>query len=159
MQKYKIDGLCILLIEDKAINKMIRYCQKQGMNESGGILLGKVREDYSEIIITDISEPSKFDKSGKYYFIRNKENAQKIINKNWNESNGEVNYLGEWHTHREYFPTPSFTDKRLLSKCIKKNYYTFGCLFLIIVGITGDLYVGYRTNKMKRMKLLEKIEN
>ena len=157
MRKYNVNKKCTLIIEDEAINKMMKYCQAPGMNESGGVLLGKVKRDFSQIRITDVSEPSCFDKSGRFYFIRNKESAQKIINRSWKKSNGEINYLGEWHTHPEPFPSPSFTDKRLLYKCIKENYYTFGCLFLIIVGSTGNLYVGYRNIDMKKIKELEKV--
>lgn len=98
MKTYRIDKNTILSIEDTAINKMMKYCQKQGMNEGGGILLGKVKNDYTEFIITDISEPCKRDRSGKYYFVRNKDSAQEIINKVWRLSEGEVNYIGEWHT-------------------------------------------------------------
>lgn len=158
MIRYRLDKKTILSIEDNAIHKMMKYCQRQGRNESGGILLGRVRDNYSEFIITDISEPCIKDKSGRCYFIRNKENAQMIINKNWKQSSGQINYLGEWHTHPEYNPTPSFIDKRLLSQCLKKNEYPFNGLFMIIVGINGDLYVGYQMREMKKQKQLKIIK-
>lgn len=151
MKKYKISEKSILIIEDKAIDKMMKYCQKPGMKESGGILLGKVKSDFSQIEITDVSEPSCYDKRGRFYFVRNKEKAQKIIDRSWEKSNGIINYIGEWHTHPEPFPIPSIIDKRLLNKCIKENYYTFCCLFLIIIGSTGILYVGYKSTNMNKI--------
>lgn len=159
MIRYKIDAKNILSIEDNAIHKMMKYWQKQGMNESGGILLGKARDDYSEFIITDVSEPCSKDKSGRYSFIRNKKNAQMIMNEKWEQSNGEINYLGEWHTHPEIIPSPSFIDRRLLNQCLKKNEYSFDGLFMIIVGVNGYLYVGYQTKEMKKQKTLQIIKD
>jgi len=158
MIRYRIDTETILSIEDNAINKMLKYCQKKGLYESGGILLGKCRKDYSEFIITDVSEPCSRDKRGIYYFIRDKENAQKVINEKWQQSNGEINYLGEWHTHPEIITKPSFLDRKLLKECLINNKYPFHGLFMIIVGIEGDLYVGYQTKEMKNLKQLQKIE-
>lgn len=155
MIRYRVNTKTTLSIEDNAIKIMMKYCQKKGMNESGGILLGKARNDYSEFIITDVSEPCIKDKSGKFYFIRNKEKAQIIINKKWKQTNGEINYLGEWHTHPELIPNPSFIDRRLLNQCLKKNKYPFNGLFMIIVGINGDLYVGYKRKEMKKQKHLQ----
>ncbi|MTI47822.1 MAG: hypothetical protein FH761_08275 [Firmicutes bacterium] len=158
MIRYRINTKTILSIEGNVILKIMKYRQKQGMHESGGILLGKVRNDYSELIITDISEPCIKDKSGRCYFIRNKENAQMIINKEWEKSNGEINYLGEWHTHPEINPNPSFIDRRLLKQCIKKNKYPFHGLFMIIVGTNGHLYVGYQAKTMRKQKQLQRIK-
>ena len=156
MVKYRIDENSVLSIENHAINKMMRYCQKQGMNESGGILLGRVRTDYSEFTITDVSEPCRNDKSGRCFFIRNKENAQRIIYESWKQSKGEVNYLGEWHTHPVLNPTPSYVDKQLLDKCLNENQYPFKGLFMIIVGRKGKLFVGYKTKDMVKYKKLLK---
>lgn len=105
-----------------------------------------------------MSEPCSRDKRGIYYFIRDKENAQKVINEKWQQSNGEINYLGEWHTHPEIIPKPSFLDRKLLKECLINNKYPFHGLFMIIVGIEGDLYVGYQTKEMKNLKQLQKIE-
>lgn len=155
MIRYRINKKTMLYIENNVIHKIKKYCQKHAMNESGGILLGKVKNNYSEIIIVDVSEPCSRDENGRCYFIRNKENAQIIIDEKWRESNGEVNYIGEWHTHPEITPKPSLTDKKLLSECIKNNECPFNLLFMIIVGSEGDLYVGYQKILMRKQKQLK----
>ncbi len=134
---------------------MLIYCQIDNMLESGGVLIGKVKTDYSEIQIVDITEPTIYDKSGKYYFVRNKEHSQKLINEYWGKSDGILNYIGEWHTHPEINPSPSKIDEDLLSYCVKNNIYMFPWLFMIIVGYTGNLYLGYQTKKMIAQKKLE----
>lgn len=156
MHIYKINEKSILNIEDQAYEKLLSYRSQD--KENGGVLLGCVFSDYSQIFITDISVPSRHDKRGKYFFIRNKNNAQRIINANWHASNGSVNYLGEWHTHPEIFPTPSATDKKLIYDCLHKNKNVFDGLFLIIVGTTGHLYIGYQNKNMEELNQLYEIK-
>lgn len=147
MNTYKINENMSLIIEDTAMNKLLRYCQTGNRKEKGGILLGRILADYSQFFICDISEPCDKDKSGRCFFTRDKSNAQRIVNKNWIDSSGVINYLGEWHTHPEISPQPSFVDKKLIYDCLHKNDNTFDDLFLIIVGITGQLYVGHQNRQ------------
>lgn len=157
MNTYKINENMIFKIEDKAMMKLQKYCQTGNRNEKGGILLGQVLADYSQFIICDISEPCEQDKSGRCFFTRDKSNAQRIVNKNWIDTDGKVNYLGEWHTHPEICTKPSFIDKRLMYDCLHKNDNTFDDLFLIIVGMTGQLYVGHQNRKDCDLMLLHNI--
>ncbi|MCJ7473130.1 MAG: hypothetical protein MUP02_10075, partial [Actinobacteria bacterium] len=47
---------------------------------------------------------------------------------------------GEWHTHPEINPQPSVIDKKLMYDCIHKNANALDDLFLVIVGMTGELF-------------------
>lgn len=133
----------ILHIEDSAIKKLFRYVQKQKADlEAGGILLGKRYQAREEYIVSDISEPDKRDIRSRFAFVRNKCSAQRIINQLWAESNGIINYLGEWHTHPEYNPTPSQVDKKLIKQIIYDHSNVFVKVFLIIVGTDQSLYIG-----------------
>ncbi|MEK3954516.1 ribosomal-processing cysteine protease Prp [Psychrobacillus sp. FSL K6-1464] len=126
---------------------------KKSQHESGGVLLGKV---YKDLIIVDrISEPSKEDKSGRYYFVRNVRKAQKIIEIAWEESNGERIYLGEWHTHPEDTPTPSNDDRKLLSNMLKDSHMEIDFLFMVIIGNINP----YVAVQRKGQKLLEQLKN
>lgn len=141
MKKYKIDNNRTLVIEQSAIDELNKYQQGQQDSENGGILLGKVKKDDSEIIITNISHPSSQDQKGRFFFIRSKTAAQKTINKYWKTTNGVITYLGEWHSHPEKSPTPSLDDKNVLTESLKENFIHIDILFMIIVGNTGNLYV------------------
>ena len=153
--KYYIKNNKNLFIKESVKEKLKKFKQKKGMVENGGILLGKIKEDFSEYVITDISTPSIKDKQGPYNFIRSKEQAQIIINKKWRKSKGVINYLGEWHTHPEVKPTPSIIDIKLLNDCVKNNLMEYRELFMIIVGTEGHFYIGYQNNLMKKMKKLK----
>ncbi|WP_346846359.1 Mov34/MPN/PAD-1 family protein [uncultured Clostridium sp.] len=142
MKTYKIDEKTNLIIEDSVILKLNEYSQGKGMYESGGILLGKVKADFSEYIITNISEPCNEDGRGRCFFVRSKDNAQKIINDFWRSSCGEIMYFGEWHTHPELYPSPSYVDRKLIKQCSVEIKPLPAFIFLIIVAERGSLYVG-----------------
>ncbi|OME64248.1 hypothetical protein BSK65_29385 [Paenibacillus odorifer] len=112
-------------------------------HEAGGILLGRIYQD-GKVIVEQISTPGRYDKSGKYFFERNVKYAQQIVNKAWKDSNGEIQYLGEWHTHPEMNPTPSSVDHKLLKGMINDSKLEIDFLFLVIVGIDG-FYVASQT--------------
>ena len=78
--------------------------------EAGGMLLGRLISESSDLVIDEVTEPTKFDLKGSFYFIRRRRGAQQRVNKAWLESNGTLNYLGEWHSHPEDDPTPSQVD-------------------------------------------------
>lgn len=157
MKKYRVDEDTILIITDLALEKFNKYRQRDGMDEAGGILLGKIKNDYSEYIIEDISEPSCEDKSSKYSFVRSKNSAQKVINKAFCASNGIIQYLGEWHTHPQYNPNPSITDRLLIKQCSKEIENISDVIFLIIVGEEDSMYVGYINKKHRKLKKIIEI--
>lgn len=138
----------------KILDKYKQYNHKQ--HESGGILLGKVYNDL--IIIDQISEPSREDKSGRFYFIRNVKRAQKIVERAWKESNGERIYLGEWHTHPEDIPTPSRDDKILLKNMLKHSRMEIDFLFMVILGRISP-YLAVIQKGMKEMIPIERIHS
>jgi integrative and conjugative element protein (TIGR02256 family) len=86
-----------------------RYIQ-DGLDskEAGGILLGHVRGEHLEII--EATEPSIWDRRFRFLFERMPHFHQRRAMKRWEDSNGLVRYIGEWHTHPQNHPTPSSID-------------------------------------------------
>src|SRR5690606_19284181 len=52
-------------------------------------------------------------------------------------SNGQMVYLGEWHTHPEPFPSPSRTDLKMIEGQFKINQLRTDFLILLIKGTRG----------------------
>lgn len=122
--------------------------------EAGGILLGRVYTD--EIVVEQITVPNNVDKSGRYFFDRNVKRAQQTVDIAWKESNGEVIYLGEWHTHPEAAPSPSMVDRRLIKNMLRDTKMSLNFLFMVIVG-TESKYVAVQfTGKNKKIIRLQK---
>ena len=118
-------------------------------------MLGKFNKEENTYIITNISTTNSKDRKGKYYFIRNKKQAQLVINKYWENSNGEINYLGEWHTHDEQYPTPSFVDKQLVKQMLNNKNIEINNVFMIILGNNENLYICTIDNNKKIYELKE----
>ena len=148
--KYNLNLEKYLKISDNVKEKFEKYRQSLPAKEVGGILLGKViKNEY--IIIETITEPTIYDRSNFFGFIRNKKQAQKNINKYWELSDGEIIYLGEWHTHNENIPTPSFEDKKTMNNLLLTSRLEIDFLFAVIVGIQ-DNYFGIQTkNGLKKL--------
>lgn len=124
-------------IADSVLNEMLLFKQDSAIKaESGGILLGYFIDE-SIFTITNITTPTAYDKSSRYNFIRNRKSAQKAINKLFKESGGKKIYLGEWHTHPENFPSPSFLDNNSIIEQVKYNRLNSNVIFMIIVGNSG----------------------
>lgn len=103
--------------------------------EAGGILLGRVYP--SRTVIERISVPGEGDKAGRFFFERNVRRAQTIVDEAWNESNGELIYLGEWHTHPQRYPQPSRTDLEFIYNMLRDSKMEIDHLYLVIVGLEG----------------------
>ena len=140
------DGLK-LIINQEVIDEINKYRQIDGSNESGGILFGKKQLNNDTYVISNVTVPSIYDRSSKTSFIRNKNCTQQQINEMWETSNGIVNYMGEWHTHSVNEPIPSITDKRLINQLYKDGTNVFRYFFMIILGNTGNLFIGIVDSK------------
>ena len=141
MRKFILNNELKLIIEDDVLRKMYKYAPEDYKYENGGILLGKFLEKDSTYIITNVSTTNSKDRKGKYFFIRNKIQAQIIINKLWADSQGIINYLGEWHTHNEKSPKHSFVDKKLVKQMINNKNTEIKNAFMLILGKDKELYI------------------
>lgn len=106
--------------------------------EAGGVILGKIIGD--QIQVLKLSVPTSLDKASRTNFNRNKLSAQIILDYEFHNSNGQITYLGEWHTHPEEYPTPSSTDLNMLKDQFKNNKLTIDFILLLIKGSKG-LYI------------------
>lgn len=145
-------------ISDEAIERMLKFRQDtDDKNEAGGVLLGRFIIASKNIIIDEVTIPMIGDKSTRYSYVRNAKSHQRIIDNKWLKSNGTCNYLGEWHTHPESYPTPSNTDIENWKDRLGKDSFSSRYLYFIIVGIKelrvweGDR----RTLKIKRLEIYE----
>lgn len=143
-----------LVIQKNVAELFNKHEQKEGDSESGGILLGYVYPDYTEIC--EIVTPGNSDKFGKLFFIRSKQRAQKKINKAWKNSDGKKIYLGEWHTHSLLHPVPSTADKNMIKKQLLETEMEIKFLFLVIIGQKDTYWVGRQSHKA--LIILKRIE-
>lgn len=109
-----------VLIQDPVIEVFSRYAQvSANAPESGGILLGYVRTPHLEIL--EASEPTSWDKRLRFFFDRGSRGHHEVAETRSRESEGLIRYIGEWHTHPEDYPTPSYVDRKGWVKLAQKR--------------------------------------
>lgn len=127
-----IDNDIKIKITDSVLSILKKYIQDEKANEAGGILIAREDNDNGNIIIEYATEPLKNDKREKFRFYRKDRGHIEFYNKIYHENNKIYAYIGEWHTHPEDYPNPSFLDKYNWKKnCNKKSRNE---LYNIIIG-------------------------
>lgn len=130
-------------LNDEILQMLFSFAQDhKNSPESGGILIGRVLDGNSHIVVDHASRPMETDIQTRFSFIRRAAGHQEFFNQIWERSEGRCFYLGEWHTHPEKDPTPSTIDKREWRKLLNKTIQGQNRLFFIIVGTT-ELVVWY----------------
>ncbi len=124
--------------------------------ESGGVLLGRFIKVSKNIVVDKITTPMRGDKQTRFSFKRLSLLHQKIITEEWTKSNGTSNYLGEWHTHPEDFPTLSGVDIRDWKRKLNTDVFSSRYLYFIIAGIKSiEIWEGdRRTLKIIKLKII-----
>lgn len=142
MKSYNIDKHSELKIDEHVTRTLLKFYSENTINETGGIILGKFNQNYSEYLITDIYQVNSYLRKTPISFVRNTQKAQLIINDSWNKSEGAINYLGEWHTHPMMKSKPSITDINTITKITKESIGINKYVFLIIIGANNDISIG-----------------
>ena len=141
MELFRENGIA-LYIEEPSFKKIITATRKDPGLEAGGIILGRKQNGWEKYIISDVGIPTGRDTQKPFSFIRNKENAQELTNRLWQESNGEINHIGEWHSHIFPSPRPSPIDRNDMKRAYTEGEYMFDHFFTIIVSSDLRLFVG-----------------
>lgn len=101
--------------------------------EAGGVLMGRYIKNTPDVIVDEITVPEAEDRQSQHRFHRAHEQHQEKIERAWERSEHTCTYLGEWHTHPESNPTPSYVDRSEWRRKLMTD--DFGShLFFVIVG-------------------------
>ncbi|BCD67600.1 Mov34/MPN/PAD-1 family protein [Nitratiruptor sp. YY09-18] len=128
--KVEFDNYCI--------KKLKKYQQKNGEPESGGILVGEIYPKQNKVIIKDIVVSKKAKRSFRGINIDKKE-MQEELEKIREKTNYRYYYIGDWHTHPEKYPKPSWIDKISYKKTLQNIIIQTNFVVFLIVGNGKDL--------------------
>ncbi len=128
-----------IVFDENAINELKKYQQKTKEFESGGILIGEIYLEESKVIVKQIIVSKKAKRRYSGINIDKKE-MQEELDKIRKESNYTMNYIGDWHTHPEQFPTPSCIDKISYKITLKKAKIQTNFIVFLIVGNHEDIH-------------------
>lgn len=134
---YTLGGGQFLRISAATLRAINAYCQRlPWKREAGGQLFGRVSAD--EVLVEEASRPSLRDERGRYYFRSHPETAKVAIASA--HARGLL-FLGEWHTHAESIPKPSWSDWEAIAAITKRSALNTSRLILLIRG-TAPLPAG-----------------
>lgn len=128
------DSKISIIFETSVMDFYLNYMEKYDFKvESGGILVGYLNPADRQVIITDVTTPFLKDCRCPCSFKRSEHGHQQEMDRLWEESNHTKTYLGEWHTHRQTIPIPSFIDTRDWKR-ISKIELNYKQPFFVIIG-------------------------
>ena len=130
----------IINIDGKLVNELLSYRQKKDSDsETGGVLMGELYPNSNRIQITHILV-CKHTTNSRYGLELNVECLQKQMNEIWEKSKGTITYLGDWHTHPEFNPKPSYVDYTTFVKNYYKSKFEQNLLLYIILGQEEEIW-------------------
>lgn len=127
----------LVIIHEEVMDLIWIYRQTGAMDcEAGGILIGKRRGDHLEV--TTASPPQARDVRSRGRFTRYPDGHQRIAEERWLVTDGEDNYLGEWHTHPQTHASPSSIDTREWKKLSRSH----NAPLVVVIGGLEQCYFG-----------------
>lgn len=125
-------------ISASALELMEEESARSKYTETGGVIAGDGSAESGEIHISHASLPGPRAKATRYSFQHDREFCQKFLDDLAAESNGTIDYLGEWHKHFELNPYPSGRDAKTLFSIAENRDYHVNQPLLLIIGINNQ---------------------
>ncbi|MCF8276153.1 MAG: Mov34/MPN/PAD-1 family protein [Flavobacteriales bacterium] len=122
-----------LLLPEKILQQIQHLASQHYPKEFGGIFLGSSVDETTTLISCSVI-PDKYV-SDKTSFTRHPDNLNDEIHRAYNESNGQINYLGEWHTHPDGSPNYSTKDLNTMRDIGESDTVVTDHPLLLIMGI------------------------
>ena len=100
-QKHRADNDTTweIRIADPVRNAILRAAEESGVNETGGILIGKVNQAHKVVHVTKVLPPSSDSLSTPHMFLRGTNEALPSVKNIQSRTGGYIGYVGEWHSH------------------------------------------------------------
>ena len=115
------------------IRVLYEYRQKKFEDlEACGVIIGSRLSDGKKFWLRLCTAPQELDARSRSAFTLKDPNHQYYVNQCYVDSDGELGYMGTWHSHPQSTPQPSFLDRKDWAACIERN--PDRTLFFIIAG-------------------------
>lgn len=138
----ELQGMYIL-VESNVLDVICAYRQdSKTKHEAGGTLMGYRSGQHLHVLRATV--PMPLDRSSRVSFERLDPGHQLTVTRAWEDSQGRIDYLGDWHTHPQLNPSPScidYNEWRKLGLTLNKP------LLFIIVGEREKIFSAYHVNQ------------
>lgn len=128
----------VVWISKDILSAMTTEAERKLPDETGGVILGYLNEQYNEAVIARITGPGPKAVHRRYSFTPDYKYQESEIAKHYRESGRLHTYLGDWHTHPRGSVSLSNTDRRTLRRiAMYKDARLPIPLMAILGGISG----------------------
>ncbi len=111
--------------------------------EFGGVLIGGYSDNGKQIYLTDVLIPDKFSNS-RFSFKGDTKKINKVIKQYYDQSNGNIIYLGDWHSHPNNSNSYSSLDYRAIKNQARSSTVSINNPLMAIISIGREGYeIGY----------------
>jgi integrative and conjugative element protein (TIGR02256 family) len=121
-------------IPHSLINEIQKLCKESLPKETGGILIGSYKENFTCASVSEILIAPPDSMAGPTWFFRGTKGVKKKLDKLWKEK--KEYYLGEWHFHPNSSSNISIQDIKQMNAISNDNAYKCPEPILLIVGGT-----------------------
>jgi len=121
-----------ILLAHQVIRRLKRELRSAGSREIGGLLMGEhVRDELFRIVDISIQRSGGNHSSFKRNPSEHKAQLEKFFVDTGN-AYSRFNYIGEWHSHPSFEPTPSRTDLQTMQSIVEDPDVGVNFLLLLI---------------------------
>lgn len=127
-----------VLIPPSVSSTIAAHVRAAPTSETGGILIGRdIGGGTLEITVATAPGPGAVRR--RFYFLRDKQFLQGVLDREVARADGAVEYVGEWHVHPALNAPPSWVDRRSLWRIARRrNYPTDSPILLIVESAHGE---------------------
>lgn len=129
------NGCFDVVVPHTLVQRMRQICIQAGGVETGGILLGRYRDDLRCASIQSITGPPPDSKKRFSQFFRGVKGLPALLARLWNKPD-RTYYLGEWHHHPMSVPDPSPADIYQMNQIANSAQYA--CPEAILLILSGS---------------------
>lgn len=139
-----------LYIADSVFSKIEKAVTVHYPKEFGGVFIGN-STSCDSLLIEDILIPDAYE-NGKTIFVRHPGSLNERLKLIYQESDGRIDYVGEWHSHPDAAAIPSSTDKEAIRNISKNEDINTATPIMAIVEVRKnktkmEFYI-YKDNKL-----------
>lgn len=129
--RFKSAGGAVVTFSASAIREIVAAAAAAKGNETGGVLIGRYSSDLSSAWVENATAAPSDSEAGPTWFIRGRLGLDRLFRRSWSAGS---HYLGEWHSHPAYHPSPSSDDLRAIQKIAEDKSYRCQRPILAIIG-------------------------
>lgn len=133
------NGVFRVELPSSVLVKMVDLIETARDIETGGILVGRYVDDYSEALIIDALPPPGDSQCSPCTFRRGSKGLSTLLKTLWFKRERQY-YIGEWHYHPTEKVCPSQTDLDQMVSISKDPNYECKEPIMVIVGMEDDSF-------------------